>query len=58
LILHNLFHIAQCERAGGLEQWVRRYLTDRTSCADFTIGSIEEEARGLARGLCSEHVAA
>ena len=26
LILHNLVHIAQCERSGGLEQWVREYL--------------------------------
>ena len=58
LILHNLFHIAQCERVGGLEPWVRRYLNDRTSCADFTIGSLEEEARGLAREICSAHAAA
>jgi hypothetical protein len=58
LILHNLFHIAQCERVGGLEQWVRRYLSDRTSCADFTIGSLEEEARVLAREICSAHTAA
>ncbi len=31
LILHNLVHIAQCERSGGLEQWVREYLADRTT---------------------------
>jgi hypothetical protein len=53
LILHNLIHIAQCERAGGLEQWVRHYLTDRTNCPNFTIGPLEEEARGLAREICS-----
>jgi hypothetical protein len=58
LILHNLIHIAQCERAGGLEQWVRHYLTDRTHCPNFTIGPLEEEARGLARAICSASAAA
>jgi hypothetical protein len=53
LILHNMVHIAQCERAGGLEKWVRRYLIDRASCPNFTIGPLEEEARGLARDICS-----
>ena len=24
LLLHNLVHIAQCERSGGLEPWVRQ----------------------------------
>lgn len=58
LILHNLIHIAQCERTGGLKQWIRCYLTDRTSCANFTIGSLEQEARRLAREICSADVAA
>ncbi|PYK02489.1 MAG: hypothetical protein DME63_06520 [Verrucomicrobia bacterium] len=49
MILHNLVHIAQCERSGGLEQWVREYLADRTACPNFTIGSLEEEARRIAR---------
>ena len=56
LILHNLVHIAQCERSGGLEQWVKQYLGDRHTCAQFTIGSLEEEARGLARKICSEQM--
>lgn len=54
LILHNLVHIAQCERSGGLESWVRQYLADRNTCAEFTIGSLEEEARRVARELCTE----
>jgi hypothetical protein len=58
LILHNLVHIAQCERTGGLEKWVRCYLTDRTGCPNFTIGSLEEEARRLAREICSATAAA
>src|SRR3984893_4712578 len=53
LVLHNLVHIAQCERSGGLEQWVRQYLGDRHGCAEFTVGSLEEEARGLARQICA-----
>jgi hypothetical protein len=58
LILHNLVHIAQCERCGGLAQWVRQYLCDRANCPNFTIGSLEEEARRTAREICSNHVAA
>lgn len=58
LILHNLVHIAQCERAGGLENWVRAYLGDRTNCPDFTIGALEEEARRIAREICTASAAA
>ena len=52
LLLHNLVHIAQCERSGGLEAWVYRYLGNRRACAEFTIGSLEEEARSTARQIC------
>ena len=53
LLVHNLVHIAQCERSGGLEAWVGRYLTNRRTCAQFTVGTLEEEARLLAREICS-----
>jgi hypothetical protein len=53
LILHNLVHIAQCERAGGLEKWCRLYLDNRVSCANFTAGSLEEEARRIAHEICT-----
>ncbi len=53
LLLHNLVHIAQCERSGGLEPWVRQYLADRQNSATFTVGSLEDEARELARKICS-----
>ena len=53
LFLHNLVHIAQCERCGGLEQWIQQYLSNRHNCATFTIGSFEEEARELAREICA-----
>jgi len=58
LILHNFVHIAQCEHAGGLEQWCRQYLDDRNSCAKFTVGSLEDEARRIARELCTASAAA
>jgi hypothetical protein len=58
LVLHNLVHIAQCERCGGLEQWVHQYLGDRISCPNFTQGSLEEEARRVAREICCDHAAA
>ena len=51
LLLHSLVHVAQCERSGGLENFVGRYLTDRRTCADFSVGSLEDEARGLAREI-------
>jgi hypothetical protein len=52
LILHNLIHVAQSERCGGLEQWVRQYLSDRTNCPNFTFGPLEEEARRVAHEIC------
>ena len=58
LILHNLVHIAQCERSGGLAQWCQEYLGDRMSCSKFTIGLLEEEARQFAREICADDDAA
>lgn len=53
LLLHNLVHIAQCERCGGLESWVKHYLLDRQNSATFTVGSFEDEARRIAREICA-----
>ena len=53
LLLHQLVHVAQCERSGGLESFVSEYLTDRRSSRDFSVGSLEDEARGLARKICA-----
>jgi hypothetical protein len=57
LLLHNLVHIAQCERSGGLEPWVRQYLIDRQNSAVFSVGSLEDEARRLAREICAANAA-
>ena len=53
LLLHQLVHVAQCERSGGLESFVAEYLCDRRTCPDFSVGSFENEARGLAREICA-----
>jgi hypothetical protein len=53
LLVHNLVHIAQCERSGGLEPWIRKYLGDRQTAAMFTIGTLEDEARRTAREICA-----
>jgi hypothetical protein len=54
LLVHNFVHIAQCERSGGLEQWVPQYLFDRQTSASFTAGPLEEEARRIAREICAD----
>jgi len=53
LLLHQLVHVAQCERSGGLESFVSEYLMDRRGSRDFSLGSIEDEARSLAREICA-----
>jgi hypothetical protein len=53
LLLHQLIHVAQCERSGGLESFVNEYLLDRRSSRDFSLGSLEDEARTLAREICA-----
>jgi hypothetical protein len=58
LLLHLLVHVAQCERSGGLEAFIGEYLCDRRTCADFSLGSLEDEARGLARTICAADEAA
>lgn len=53
LLLHQLVHVAQCERSGGLEPFVAEYLCDRRDSPDFSVGALEDEARGLAREICA-----
>jgi len=53
LLLHQLVHVAQCERSGGLESFVSEYLCDRRDSRDFSVGALEDEARGLAREICA-----
>ena len=57
LLLHQLVHVAQCERSGGLESFVTQYLLDRRGSRDFSLGSLEDEARKLAKEICAAHPA-
>ncbi|HEY2124081.1 MAG TPA: hypothetical protein VGG94_01355 [Chthoniobacterales bacterium] len=58
VMIHQLAHVAQCERSGGLESFLKEYLGQRQTCATFSIGAFEEEARGMAREICSARTAA
>jgi len=58
LMLHQLVHVAQCERSGGLKTFVEEYLRDRRKSPDFTLGSLEDEARQRAREMCAADAAA
>jgi hypothetical protein len=53
LLLHQLVHVAQCERSGGLEPFVSEYLLDRRGSREFSLGSLEDEARSFARQICA-----
>lgn len=57
LVLHQLVHVAQCERSGGLEPFVYQYLRDRHDCGEFSVGGLEEEARKIARNICATDAA-
>jgi len=52
LMLHQLVHVAQCERSGGLQSFVESYLSDRHHSEKFTVGALEEEARRIAHDIC------
>ena len=54
LLVHQFAHVAQCERSGGLQTFVSEYLLDRRSSRDFSLGSLEDEARTLAREICAD----
>jgi hypothetical protein len=53
ILVHQLVHVAQCERSGGLEKFVIEYLLDRRGSRDFSFGSLEDEARSMAREMCA-----
>ena len=53
MLAHQLVHVAQYERSGSLDAFVRQYLCDRRDSANFTKGSLEEEACRVARQICA-----
>ena len=55
LLAHQLVHVAQYERNHDLDSCITDYLRERHTCAEFTIGSLEEEARRVAHEICAAH---
>jgi hypothetical protein len=55
LVVHQLVHVAQYERSGSLEKFVREYLCERRG-ASFGVGLLEEEARRVASEICAAQV--
>ena len=51
LIAHELVHVAQYERLGGISQFLRPYLTDCLTAGYFNC-AFETEARRVAERLC------
>jgi hypothetical protein len=53
LVVHELVHVAQCERLGGIEQFLQRYVT---GCLSFGYHNapMEEEAVEIAARICEE----
>ena len=51
LITHELTHTAQYERLGGIQQFLRQYLTECLTTSYYT-APLEEEARRLAAEVC------
>jgi hypothetical protein len=57
VVVHQLVHVAQYERSGNLEKFVQEYLSERRD-ANFSVGSLEEEARRTASEICAARATA
>lgn len=51
LLAHQLVHVAQYERAGGVEAFLQRYFEERLRVGQFAVGDLEHEARSVARQI-------
>lgn len=53
LVAHELVHVAQCERLGGVDQFLRRYVSE---CMSFGYANapMEEEAAETAARICGD----
>jgi len=50
LLVHELAHVAQYERLGGIEPFLRRYLTECLTIG-YPNGELEQEAKGIEKRL-------
>jgi hypothetical protein len=53
LVVHELVHVAQCERLGGIEQYLQRYIEDCFTHG-YNSAPMEEEAAEIAAKICGE----
>ena len=53
VVAHELVHVAQCERLGGVEHFLRQYLSE---CVNFgyAYAPMEEEAVDTAARICAD----
>jgi hypothetical protein len=51
LLIHQMVHVAQYERAGGVEPFLNQYFKERLDSSTFGVGPLEQEARNVARKL-------
>ncbi len=52
IVVHELVHTAQYERLGGIENFLRAYLTECLSPPGYPYGPMEQEAINTAATLC------
>jgi len=53
LVVHELVHTSQYERLGGIEEFLRPYLTECITPPGYPHGPMEQEAITTAAKLCS-----
>lgn len=53
LVAHELVHVAQCERLGGVDQFLRQYLSECVNFGEMD-APMEEEAVETAERICGE----
>jgi hypothetical protein len=51
LLIHQLVHVAQHERAGGIGPFLTEYFKERLNTSSFGAGPLEQEARNVAREI-------
>jgi hypothetical protein len=53
LLTHQLVHVAQYERVGGIAPFLQLYFQERLDSSTFGVGPLEREARSVAQQLAA-----
>jgi hypothetical protein len=54
LVAHELVHVLQYERFGGIESYLKAYVPEIVSPPYYTNGPLEQEARRVADAVCAD----